>query len=67
MLDGVPQATRLSFPGARDHEIDAHCKSVLETGTSIQAAILANVIVAFEDLATFSRVTGESTAEKEIG
>ena len=43
----------LSFPGPRNNEIHAHDKGVLETGPAVQPAVLAAMIVAFENFQTF--------------
>src|SRR5215469_8277025 len=43
----------LSFARSRNHEIHAHGQSILESGPSVQTAILANVLVALEDFAAF--------------
>src|SRR5215469_14076858 len=43
----------LSFMSARNHEIDAHDQRVFKTRTPIQTTIATDIIIAFQNLATF--------------
>ena len=55
----------LSFMSARNHEIDAHDQRVFKTRTPIQTTIATDIIIAFQNLATFFNRDWESTSEKE--
>src|SRR5713101_5887536 len=48
----------LAFAGARHHEINGHDQNVLEAGPSVQSAVLAAELIAFQDFHSFRRAYG---------
>ena len=60
-LNGVARSTAsdqvagvfFPFAGARMDKIDAHDESIFETGAAVEAAVLAAIVIAFENLQAF--------------